>query len=101
MAEQIVLKREWKTVDLDGNGGQPIKIGDSTYQREWCLDIDHQEGSYILYVKTYKDEDEELETIEVPVGGYARVCLKGFQLKLFGTGSTKYAFPWVLLKETE
>ncbi len=101
MAEQVVLKREWKPVNLDQNQSQPIKIGESTYNREWCVDIDHQEGSYILFVKTYDKYDDELDHIEVPVGAYLRVCIKGFQLKLYGTGTTKYALPWVLLKEKE
>lgn len=93
MAEQVVLKREWVTINLDGE----LLIGDSVYAREWCLDIDtHGYGYQDVRVRTYDASGQPLDDKPVEKDLLVRVCVKGHKVKLFGLGTLKYAFPWVL-----
>ncbi|MFH1523640.1 MAG: hypothetical protein ABIF04_01635 [Chloroflexota bacterium] len=94
MAEQVVLKREWVTVDLDGEE----LIGDSTYAREWCVDVDTHGYDYSdgAHVRAYDADGQLLDEKHVANESLVRVCVKGHQVRLFGLGTLKYALPWVL-----
>ncbi len=92
MTENVV-PREWVTVNLDGD----LPIGDSTYTREWVIDINTHGYNY-QYVRiiTLDAGGNDIEEKQVKPNQLIRVCLKGYQLRLNGYGTMKYAFPWVL-----
>jgi hypothetical protein len=92
MAEQFNMK-EWVTVNLNGD----LLIGDSTYAREWVIDVDTHGYTY-QYVKiiTLNAEGNDPEEIQIEPNQLLRVCMKGYKIKLNGLGTMKYAFPWVL-----
>jgi len=92
MAEQFAM-REWVAVDLDGDH----PIGDSTYAREWVVDVDTRGYTY-QYVKiiTLDVNGKDIEEKQVKPTQLIRVCMKGYGIKINGYGKMKYAFPWVL-----
>lgn len=89
MAEQFSMN-EWVTVNLNGD----LLIGDSTYTREWVVDVDTHGYTY-QYAKiiTLGADGNDLEEKQIEPDQIIRVCMKGYKIKLNGLGTLKYAFP--------